>query len=47
MPPHVRRRPGIVALRALGTLACIVGGITLVLAYVLLWFLYGLSQMTI
>ncbi len=43
LPPRIRRRTGLVMLRWIGTLGCIVGGLALVLAYAALAFLLNVN----
>ena len=43
LPPRIRRRTGLVMLRWIGTLGCIVGGVALVLAYAALAFLLNVN----
>ncbi len=45
LPPRSRRRTGLVMLRWIGTLGCIVGGLALVLAYAALAFLLNVNVM--
>ena len=45
LPPRIRRRTGLVALWWIGTLACIVSGFALVLAYAAVAFLLNVNVM--
>ncbi len=45
LPPRSQRRTGLVMLRWIGTLGCIVGGLALVLAYAALAFLLNVNVM--